>query len=418
MSDDFAEQIAAARPPPAAGTAGQGSGEPAARASAWKWLGGLVLLGAAGAGGFELWLAHKHSSAAVPKQQAEALANTPKVSGDAVEFPPALIQAFGVQAQKVEQRTLVPRLRLVGRADFDPARVAAVGTRTKGLIKKLERYEGDHVEPGDLLATVESTELAQIQAELQAASARVDAAAANAERERRLLQENLTTARESEQARAELAAAKAERAAAEQHVKVLMRGESGQKPGEYLLKSPMAGVVVERHVSLGQTVDDHILAFRIADLTHLWVELAASERHLPTLKVGTTVYVTPTAQPDLKLEGKITYLGDTIDPLTGTGLVRVEVQCQERSLRPGQSVAAFVEVQASQRQVTAIPREAVTWIDGKTSVFVQETPTKLRMVQVEVGDDDGQWLEVRSGLKPGQSVVVQGLFAVKSELYR
>ncbi|MBI5607716.1 MAG: efflux RND transporter periplasmic adaptor subunit [Deltaproteobacteria bacterium] len=376
-----------------------------------RWLAAVVAVAAAAGGGW--WWSQRP---APPK--AAVAPSGPRVQGDSIEFPANLMKSFGIAAQPAERRTMTDRLDLTGKAAFDPEHVAAVGTRTKGLIHEIKKFEGDRVKAGDVLAVVESTELAGIQAVLESTAARVEAARANADREHKLLADNLTTAREAEQAKAELAAAKAERAAAEQHVKALLRGASGRKLGEYELRSPIDGVVVERHVSPGQAIEDHIMAFRVADLHHLWVELTATDRQLRSLKVGDPVEVAPLTSPEQRLTGKISYIGDVIDPLTGTAPVRLEVVCEERMLRPGQAVRAVVTAVSRQREVLAVPREAVTWIDGRTVVFVQETPTRLRMVPVEIGGDDGQWQEVRAGLQPGQNVVTKGVFAVKGELYR
>lgn len=385
----------------------------APRRSHWlRWLAGGVVVSAAAVGAW--WWQQRQPTPVAAATQVSG----PRVQGDAVEFPPQLIKTFGIAAAPVERRPMSERLILAGRAAFDPEHVAAVGTRTKGLIHEIKKFEGEHVKTGDLIAVVESTELANVQAELESSIAQVEAAQANFDRERKLLTENLTTAREAEQAKAQLAAARAAKAAADQHVRALLRGANERKLGEYELRAPIDGVVVERHVATGQTVDNHMLAFRIADLTHLWIELTATDRQLRSLKIGDPVQIAPLTSPDQKLGGKVAYIGDVIDPLTGTAPVRVELVTQERVLRPGQAVRAEVTAASRQREVIAVPRDAITWIDGRTAVFVQESATRLRMVAVEVGSDDGQWQEILGGLQPGQNVVTKGVFAVKSELYR
>lgn len=387
-----------------------------ATSSRAKWLG--AALGVAAIATAAVVVARQRAATDAKLPVERAALTVPRILGDAVEFPPAMLKAFGVTTEAAERRNLTEHLSLIGRAAFDPEHVAAVGTRTKGLIHEVKKFEGDHVRAGEVLAVVESTELANVQAVLESTAAKVDAARANADRERKLLAGNLTTAREAEQAKAELAAARAEQAAAAQHVKALLRGANGRKLGEYELHAPIDGVIVHREIALGQSVDNHVLAFRVADLRHLWIELAATDKQLRSMHVGDPVDIAPVTAPDSKLQGKIAYIGDVLDPLTGTAPVRVEVTCQERQLRPGQAVRAVVAAASREREALTVPREAVTSIDGRTVVFVQETATRLRMAAVEVGDDDGRWQEIRSGVKAGQRVVVGGVFAVKSELYR
>ncbi|HSC87646.1 MAG TPA: hypothetical protein VLC09_10265, partial [Polyangiaceae bacterium] len=92
---------------------------------------------------------------------------------------------------------------------------------------------------------------------------------------------------------------------------------------------------------------------------------------------------------------------------------------KERKLRPGQAVTAEIHIKhGSNKPVTFVPEEAITIIDGQPTVFVADTPTSVRTVPVELGKTNGSEQQITSGLKPGEQVVSQGVFELKSELFR
>jgi len=103
---------------------------------------------------------------------------------------------------------------------------------------------------------------------------------------------------------------------------------------------------------------------------------------------------------------------------TRTAAVRVTVQNEGRKLRPGQSVMASIRTSGPSREAVLVRKSAVTFVDGKATVFVEESPRHYVPVAVRLGLDDGSHQEVLEGLQEGALVVVSGVFALKSELFR
>lgn len=312
---------------------------------------------------------------------------------------------------------LVPQLRVVGTVDFDPAHVAAVGARIPGLVRRLAKVEGDRVAKGELLAEVDSADLGEAQANLAVANAHQTAADANERRERDLASRGLTTAREFEVATATRDAQRALLDAARQRVAAMTGGTSAPL-GTVLLRSPLEGTVVERQVHAGQSIDAHHVAFRVANLDHLWVGLAVFESTLEAIRKGDPVELTRVGAPDDPLTGHVAYVGEVVDPTSRTAEVRVAVDNRARKLRPGQSITATIRASGPSATMLAVPVTAVTFIDGKPTVFRVDGENRVVAVGVELGPDDGKLQGVVSGLAEGQSVVSQGVFALKSELYR
>lgn len=381
------------------------------RSAPWA-LAGLVVLGAVAAWSNSL---EKPAAASTPP-------DVPRVDGDAIVFSEAYAKRIRLELATVKKAQLTPVVWVVGTVAFDPQHMAAVGTRLRGLVRKVHKFEGNVVQKGDLLAEVESAELGEAQAAVATLEAELRAAEINAERERQLLEKQLSTAREFELAQAELSKYKALRHAAVQRVSALSGSSDGRGVlglGRHAIRSPISGDLIARHVSAGQSVAADLVAFQVANLDQLWVELAVFEQNLASVRVGDAVVLTPTASPNERIEGHVAHIGAQIDPDTRSADVRIAIDNKERKLRPGQAVSAEIQAtEGAQKPVLLVPSTAITVIDGQPTVFVSDGPTSVRAVDVELGATNGDQQQVVKGLEEGQSVVTRGAFAIKSELFR
>lgn len=381
------------------------------RAPRWS----LAALGAVAMTTLGIAYAH-HRSRAHAAPAAQPPPDLPHVEGKMIAFSAAYAARAGVEFEPVARVSLVPVVQAVGTVAFDSEHVAAAGTRIRGFVTRVLKVEGSHVEKGEPLAEIESTELGRAQAEVAVVAARKKAAERNARREADLLKSSLTTAREEELARAELEEQTAMLLAATHHVSAL--GGGGARIGTYLVHAPMGGTLVERHVAAGQSVESDLVAFRVADLDHLWIELSVFEQDLGALRIGDAVVVTPSGGEGARLKGTVAYVGEVIDPETRTAAVRVKVDNRARLLRPGQSVVARIRPAALERQVIAVSVDAVSYVDGKPTLFVAEGDAAVSVRAVKLGRTDGERVEIAEGVAIGQRVVRRGVFALKSELFR
>ena len=389
---------------------------PAASKKRWVVLGvGVAVLGIAAV----VWQV-RGSSSAETSAPAEA-PDTPRVEGERITFSRAFADRAKLKFAPVSRAMLVPVVNAVGTVAFNPEHVAAVGTRLKGLVSRVTKFEGDTVELGAVLALIESAELGEAQASVSMLEAEKRAADVNLQREKTLSQKNLTTQRE-----AEVAGVEAERyqlllGAARQKVEALSGGV-GSRPGKlgsYELRAPLKGTIVERHIAPGQSVEGQLVAFRIADLDHLWVELDVFERNLSKIRIGDRVELSPLAAQSENFEGRVAHVGAVIDTETRSAPIRVEVDNRDRKLRAGQAVNARIHAaSAGEQQSTLVPSSAITFVDGKSTVFVKSGENAVRVVKLETGTSNGHETEAISGVNPGDEVVSEGVFALKSELFR
>lgn len=347
---------------------------------------------------------------------ATAERDVPHLEGDAIVFSQTFLQRAELRYENVQTAPFQRTVEVVGTVTYNPSYVAAVGTRLRGFVRRTLKFEGDAVKAGDALAEVESAELGEAQSSVQQARARLAAAELNVTRERDLMQKQLTTAREAEVAEAELASMRASLQAAEQRTRAFGGAHQGAH-GLFIMKAPLDGQVVECHVVPGQSVDGDFIGYKIADLNHLWVELAVFERDITAVNSGDAVDVVPVAS-NAHIPAKVAHVGEVIDPSTRSTQVRVAIDNPSVHLRPGQSVHATITSGTRTDDALLIPRDAVVYVDGQATVFVAETDTKVRPITVQLGGENQTVYEVVKGLQAGQRVAVAGVFALKSELYR
>jgi len=343
--------------------------------------------------------------------------DVPRLDGQWIRYSPAFAERAKLAFAAAERAELSPIVNVTGTVGFDPERVAAVGARIAGRVRRVHRFPGDRVKAGETLCELESAELGQAQAAVLSARAHAEAASANDRREAQLADAHVSSQRDAELARASAAAAEAELHAAEQKRRAL-GGDGSNEIGVLAVKTPIDGKLVESHVSRGQSVEPSLTLFRVADLDRVWVELAVFERELGHIAVGNDVEISPQTNAQLVLRGKVAHVGDVIDLETRSSEVRVVVDNPDGSLRPGQSVLAKIHTEAAGSTTLLLPRDAITSVDGKPTVFVAHDETSVEPRTVTTGARDATRVEITHGLVAGERVATSGVFALKSELFR
>jgi membrane fusion protein, heavy metal efflux system len=355
-----------------------------------------------------------HKSAAA---FAEPPRDVPVMEGKWIRYSPAFASRSKIEFGTAELSALAPVVNVTGTVTFDPEKVAAVGARISGRVRKIMKFPGDPVKAGDVLAELESAELGHAQSAVLAARAHSEAATANEKRETQLAEARVSSQRDAELARATAASARADLHAAEQRVRALGGNVAGEI-GVLAVLSPIPGKIVESNVSRGQSVEPSATLFRVADLDRVWIELAVFERELGHISAGDPVEISPQTKLEVVLKGKVARVGDVIEEKTRSGDVRVVVDNVDGSLRPGQSVLAKINTKTAPAPKILLPRDAVISIDGKPTVFVQHDATSVEPRSVTTGARDGARVEILDGLAAGEKVAVSGVFALKSEIFR
>lgn len=356
---------------------------------------------------------HGKGEEVAPAQESDA----PVLDDGAIRFSDAFAKRAGITKEVVTQETVSPIITVNGDMTYDPRRFAIIGARIAGRIRKLNKVEGDAVGANEVLAEVESAELGRAQSEVFAARAEEKAAEANSKRERQLADAHITAERDAELAAATFEAAKAKRIAAEYTVTALGGENDGKNIGVLFLRSPVAGRVLSAKAARGQIVESMSTIYEVADLEQLWLELEVYERDVAKVRIGDAVEIAP-HNGSHTIKGEVQHVGDLVDAETRSATVRIVVDNAARTLRPGESVVARLHMTSPAAPGLTVSKKAITRIDGKATVFVLRDKNTVEPRVVTVGATGSDRVSVTEGLKEGESVVIEGMFALKSEIFR
>jgi len=196
-------------------------------------------------------------------------------------------------------------------------------------------------------------------------------------------------------------------------VLAVLEGNESLTP--YELKSLIDGTIIEKHITLGESMKDDDVVFTIANLGSVWIDLTVYQKDIAIVSLGQTVVVSGGEHiPPAK--GVISYLSPTVDTHTRTSLARVALPNPAGRWRPGMFVTGEIEI-SSRNAPVVVPREAVISVDGHPSLFVQ-TAQGLEPRPVIQGMIDTLNVEILKGLKPGEQYVSRNTLPLKAELNR
>jgi membrane fusion protein, heavy metal efflux system len=340
-----------------------------------------------------------------------------------VKLSPEALKNAGIKTGPAKAEAISETLAVTATISHNHDRLFHVTPRITGRVIDVRVSVGSDVKAGSALAVLDSTELGQTKSEYIKTQTLLELAKANYEREKSLFDQKIAAKKDVLAAEAEYRKAEAE--ARSLHERLRLYGLSDQAinnlnnaPSQFILTSPGAGVVVERDMSKGEVIDAGKKVLTISDLSSVWVLLNIHEKDLARVQKGSTVKIQTESYPGEVFTGKVTYIGDIVDPQSRTVPVRVEVLNPKARLKPGMFATAEIVTGASSKQAIMIPSSAIQKIEGKPSVFVQENDGSFAKRELEIGREFGNSVEVKTGLKEGELVVVGGAFTLKSELLK
>ncbi len=296
-------------------------------------------------------------------------------------------------------------LRLPGRLVWNEEKTVRVFPQLGGRVQKIAVDVGTPVKAGQPLATLSSPDYGQALADARKAVAEAQVAKQAVERSRQLREAGVIAEKDWQQAEAAAVAAHAEAARASQR----LAGLGGEGDGSYLLRSPLAGVVVERNLNPGMEFRPEQAAaplFVVTDPASLWLQIDAGEADIAYLKAGQALQVEVKQYPGERFAGVIRHVADFVDPASRSIKVRAEVANAERRLKGEMFASALVAVPAS--PLLRVPATAVFLLGDQRYVFIDEGQGSFLRQRVTVAAERDGWVTVSDGLKDGQRVVVEG----------
>ncbi|MFG0531072.1 efflux RND transporter periplasmic adaptor subunit [Pseudomonas sp. yb_2] len=322
----------------------------------------------------------------------------------------AQIESAGIQLAAAGPRELGIAISFPGEIRFDEDRTAHVVPRVPGVVEAVHAELGQAVKRGQVLAVIASQQISDLRSEQQAAQRRLELARLTFQREQQLWQERISAEQDYLQARQALQEAEIALANARQKVAAVGPAGAGNR---YELRAPFDAVVVEKHLTVGEVVDETSNAFTLSDLSRVWATFAVAPRDLGKVVTGREVTV---SAPDLGAQvlGKVNYVGSLLGEQNRAATVRATLANPNGAWRPGLFVNVAVSVDRFDAAV-AVPESALQTWEAQTVVFAR-TEEGFEARPVKTGRRDAGQVEITSGLAAGTQVAAAGSFVLKSEL--
>jgi cobalt-zinc-cadmium efflux system membrane fusion protein len=396
---------------------------------------GLMAVGATGAllgtrylgGAQPVPVATAPSAAPTESLPAESPAASAAAASTEVVLSPEAVARAGIKTAKGEVVDTQATIQLPGTVMADAYREVKVVPLVGGIVTKVHVELGTTVKRGAPLATLFSPELAEAQTKYLSMQAMLNADHQKLQRTKQLVEIGAASRQELEEVTAVHASHATEVEAARQRLLLLglsrTQVEALKSPSQIVadvsVPAPIAAVITSRTANLGQVVSMGQELFVVTDLSQVWVIGDLYEQDLQTVQVGSDATMTTPAYPGLTLHGRVSYIDPRVDPQTRTAKIRVAVPNPQGQLRLGMYVTVAFTTRGGERLVV-VPRTAVQAIGERQVVFLPAPDEEGKFVlrTVQVGPSRGEFVTLRSGVAPGETVVTEGSFFLRAELLR
>jgi cobalt-zinc-cadmium efflux system membrane fusion protein len=376
-------------------------------------------------------LARPHQREAEPVGTASASKGAADHAEDGlVRMTPERISADEIDVTPVGEGSLARKLIVPGTVVPNADRIARVPVKVVGTVAQLRKRLGDLVTEGEVVALIDSREVADARSEYLTALVNFDLQKTMFERAQQLWNQKISAEQQYLQARATFAQAQLRFDLARQKLSALDLDASeladaakkdAVSPGalnlrQYQIRSPVSGRVVERRVDQGMAVGQEgnpSDLYTVADLSSVWVELAVPAPDLDAIKQGRRVVIS-SGNNGNKEEGRIMFVSPLLNQETRSARVIAEIDNKSLIWRPGLFVTAEILI-GEERVDLRIPRVALQTINGKKVAFVR-TPEGFQKRDLKIGIVDEEFVEVTNGLVPHERIAISNTFLIKAEL--
>lgn len=332
--------------------------------------------------------------------------------GTKVRFKsPGVAERAGLVVAKAEARGDEGGLDALATISWDATRVALVSARAPGAVSELRVDVGSAVRRGQVLAVLDSAVVGSGRAAIDAARARLALAEAELARRDGLGPSGAISLAELDQTRAGRDAARAELRAAEAAMGMVGAGEG--TAGRYTVSAPLSGVITRRDAVVGGQIEASAVLFEVVDPSTVWADIEVPEADQGQVTLGQNVVFTSDLLGNRSFAGTVASISPAIDPTTRTVLARAALPNADGLLRA--NLFGQVRIATPGTAAVAVPAAALQRAKGKDMVFVRLEEGLYEARRVEVAARQGATVVLRSGVAPGEDVVTEGSFLLKTE---
>ena len=376
--------------------------QPSRRGGAFLWGGiglGVLFLAALFTHGFGL-LRESASGSSPPDLMTRR--------GDRILVPEGSALRGRLSVVPAQIRRVVPKLVLPGVVESNPARTAAVLPALGGRVLALKVALGERVVRGQLLAIIDSADLAQAYDDHDKAADTVRLAEKALGRQKEQSKIGTVSDQDLDQAKSNYAQAQAEYLRTQAHLRALGVPAGAAPAGRRLrVLAPVPGSITALAVTPGTIINDPTQSIMtIADLSTVWVTAMVPEKDVGDISRNQDAEVSLVAYPGRLLHGKVLFVSDVIESDSRRNKVRIAFANADYSLKP--NMFATVTLAAPEESRVVLPASALLMNNDRTTVFVAVAPWTFERRTVEPQLEEGDTVAIRSGINPGEQVVVKG----------
>jgi cobalt-zinc-cadmium efflux system membrane fusion protein len=328
--------------------------------------------------------------------------------GDRIVVPDGSPLRTRLSVAAVEMTQVSHRLVLPAVVEADPARTVKVLTPVTGRLTDLRVPLGARVAKGQELATIDSGDLAQAYSDGEKARAMLKLTKQALDRLLLLEKTSAAAVKDREQAQSDYAQAQSEFARSELRLRAIGASFEQRDESRLLsLKAPVSGSIIDLQVAPGAVLNDSTAAvMTIANLDTIWVTANVPEKDTALVATDQAVDVSFPAYPGQTFSGKVLFVSDVLEPDTRRTKVRIAFDNPDKALKPGMFANAAFIAPALSRLV--VPTSALLMTSDTTSVFIEVADWAFERRNVEIAYQERNTAVIKSGLRPGDRVVVKG----------
>jgi RND family efflux transporter MFP subunit len=315
--------------------------------------------------------------------------------GNGVRIDPAMVQSIGVQTEKAMVRTLMRDVRATATIMPDERRVSIITTKVMGYIEKLfVNYTGQRVKVGQALYSVYSPDLVGAQAEYLQVFKNNDSKDSGQllrSARKRLMNWDLTEAQ------------------------IADLEKRGSPERALTIVSPAEGLVAEKMVVEGQTIEPGMQLYKVVDYSRVWVEAAIYQQDIPLVTIGQKGTIDLDFYPGEHFTGMITYIAPELNMESRTLKVRLETpNTPTFKIKPGMNANVMIHSIINKKAIT-VPDQAVIHSGTRTLVVIAKGGGYFEPREINIGRTAGGYTEVLSNVREGEEIVVSSQFLIDSE---
>lgn len=302
----------------------------------------------------------------------------------------------------VKNTQLVNAITLTGQVDFNQDNVIKIYPLISGNIDGITVVLGDYVQQGQVLGTIRSSEMAGFSNDLNSAQTNLNAAEKNLSKTKDMYKSGLASISDSISAEVSYQQAKSEL----ERVNRVLKINGGSTTGDYIIKAPISGFIVEKNVNNGSNIrtDNSTSLFTISDLKNVWVWANVYESNIGAIHMGNSVDVTTISYPDKIFTGKVDKIMNVLDPTNKVMKVRVSLDNPGYLLKP-QMFASVMVTNKEDKQALSIPQGALIFDHSQNYVLIYKSNSDVRVTPVQVINTVGGKTYIASGVQEGDRII-------------